>query len=267
MSGRALAYLADFTVRMATRKYRKVPIGQLFGSRLGARFNRWEFCKGPGLLSNHIQILTSVWESSRLSYMGTKAERVDAFAREHTFVRPRDLRALSVSHSHLWHLTRAGKVERVARGLYRAKGTEISEYETLLEVFRRVPHGVLCLSSALRFHELTTENPFEVWIALERGTWTPKMKYPPIRVVHLSKAPFEFGIDKRSVAGGKLRVYSPAKTVADCFKFRSRIGTETAIEALRSCIREKKASVEDLWRAAKICRVSNVMRPYMESLA
>jgi predicted transcriptional regulator of viral defense system len=198
--------------------------------------------------------------------MRTKAERVDAFAQKHKFVRPRDLKALSVSRSHLWHLTKAGKVERVGRGLYRARDTEISEYETLLEVFKRIPHGVLCLSSALRFHELTTENPFEVWIALKRGAWTPKMEYPPIRVAHFSKAPFEFGIERRSVAGGELRVYSPAKTVADCFKFRSRIGMETAIEALRSCIREKKASVEDLWRAAKVCRVANVMRPYMESL-
>jgi len=198
--------------------------------------------------------------------MKTKAERIDAFARKHTFVLPRDLKALSVSHSHLWHLTKAGKVERVGRGLYRAKGTQISEYESFLEIFKRVPQCVLCLSSALRFHELTTENPFEVWIAVERGAWTPQMEYPPLRVVHFSRPAFEFGIQTRSVAGGKVRVYSPAKTVADCFKFRSRIGTETAVEALRRSIQEKRASVDELWRAAKVCRVANVIRPYMESL-
>lgn len=198
--------------------------------------------------------------------MRTKAERVDAFTRQHTLVRPKDLKALSVSHSHLWHLTKSGKIERIGRGLYRAKDTAVSEYETLLEVSKKVPLGVLCLSSALRYHELTTENPFEIWIAIERGAWTPKMDYPPIRVVHYSKATFKFGIQIHSVAGGKLRVYSPAKTVADCFKFRSKIGMETAIQALRSCFREKKASIDDLWSAAKVCRVANVMRPYMESL-
>ena len=93
-----------------------------------------------------------------------------------------------------------------------------------------------------------------------------RLIYPPIRVVHFSKAAFEFGIQTHSVAGGKVRVYSPAKTVADCFKFRSKIGMETAIQVLRSCFREKKTSIENLWRAAKVCRVANVMRPYMESL-
>ena len=154
----------------------------------------------------------------------------------------------------------------MGRGLYRAKEAPISTNETLLEVAKRVPLGVLCLSSALRFHELTTENPFEVWLAIERGAWSPKLDYPPVRVVHFSEAAFKFGIETHSVEGGTLRVYSPAKTVADCFKFRSKIGVETAIQALRSAYREKKATMDELWRAAKVCRVVNVMRPYMESL-
>ena len=175
-------------------------------------------------------------------------------------------KGLSVSRSHLWNLAKAGKIERVGRGLYRAKEAPISTNETLLEVAKRVPLGVLCLSSALRFHELTTENPFEVWLAIERGAWSPKLDYPPVRVVHFSEAAFKFGIETHSVEGGALRVYSPAKTVADCFKFRSKIGMETAIQALRSAYREKKATMDELWRAAKVCRVVNVMRPYMESL-
>ena len=195
-----------------------------------------------------------------------KVEHVGALVQKRTLVRSKELKGLSASRSHLWNLAKAGKIERVGRGLYRAKEAPISTNETLLEVAKRVPLGVLCLSSALRFHELTTENPFEVWLAIERGAWSPKLDYPPVRVVHFSEAAFKFGIETHSVEGGTLRVYSPAKTVADCFKFRSKIGMETAIQALRSAYREKKATMDDLWRAAKVCRVVNVMRPYMESL-
>ena len=181
-------------------------------------------------------------------------------------MRSKELEGLSVSRSHLWNLAKAGKIERVGLGLYRAKEAPISANETLLEVAKRVPLGVLCLSSALRFHELTTENPFEAWLAIERGAWSPKLDYPPLRVIHFSEASFKFGIETHSMDGGKLRVYSPAKTVADCFKFRSKIGMETAIQALRSAYREKKATMDQLWSSAKVCRVVNVMRPYMESL-
>jgi predicted transcriptional regulator of viral defense system len=195
-----------------------------------------------------------------------KVEHVGAIVQKQTLVRSKELKGLSVSRSHLWNLAKAGKIERVGRGLYRTKETPISANETLLEVAKRVPLGVLCLSSALRYHELTTENPFEIWLAIERGAWSPKLDYPPVRIVHFSEAAFEFGIETHSEDGGTLRVYSPAKTVADCFKFRSKIGMETAIQALRSAYREKKASMDQLWRAAKVCRVVNVMRPYMESL-
>jgi predicted transcriptional regulator of viral defense system len=195
-----------------------------------------------------------------------KAEDVGDIVRRRTLVRAKELGELSLSRSHLWNLAQAGKIERVGHGLYRAKNAPISVHETLLEVAKRVPLGVLCLSSALRFHELTTENPFEVWLAIERGAWTPKMEYPTLRVVHFSKGAFEFGIEAHSVDGGSLRVYSPAKTVADCFKFRSKIGMETAIQALRAAYREKKATMDELWRAANVCRVVNVIRPYMESL-
>lgn len=195
-----------------------------------------------------------------------KAEHVGDLVQKRTLVRSKELKDLSVSRAHLWNLAKAGKIERVGHGLYRAKDAPISANEALLEVAKRVPRGVLCLASALRYHELTTENAFEVWLAIERGAWTPKLDYPPLHVVHVSKAAFEFGVEVHTVEGGTLRVYGPAKTVADCFKFRSKIGTETAIHALRAAYREKRASMDELWRAAKVCRVSNVMRPYMESL-
>lgn len=198
--------------------------------------------------------------------MSKKAESVGAIVQTRKLLRSKDLRDHSLNRSHLWNLAQAGKIERVGRGLYRAKNAPISEYETLLEVMKRVPSGVLCLSSALRFHELTTENPFETWLAIERGTWTPRIDFPPVRIVHFSKSAFEYGLQTYPVDGGALRVYTPAKTVADCFKLRSRVGMETAIEALRAAYKERKASMDDLWKAAKICRVVNVIRPYMESL-
>jgi hypothetical protein len=133
--------------------------------------------------------------------VSTKADRINSFARKQALVRAKDLKTLSVSRSYLWNLTKGGQLERVGRGLYRHKDTAISEYETLLEVSKMVPLAVLCLSSALRYHELTTENPFEIWIAIERGAWTPKLDYLSIRTVHFSKAAFEFGIETHSQVG------------------------------------------------------------------
>jgi len=195
------------------------------------------------------------------SGMETHMERLLDFVGQQSVVRPRDLDRLDIPRNYLGRMVRAGMLERVGRGLYS------SENRTLVEVCRKVPSAVVCLSSALRFHELTTENPFEVWIALKQGAWTPSFEYPPIRVVRYSGPSLTFGAAQHMIEGVPIKVYSPAKTVADCFKFRSKVGTELAIQALRECFREKKASMDELWEAAKICRVANVMRPYMESLS
>ena len=194
-------------------------------------------------------------------------ERLRRFADQQTVIRPGDLERLAVPRNYLGRLVRAGRLERVGRGLYSSADHPPSENRTLLEVCRKVPQAVICLASALRFHELTTENPFEVWIALKPGAWSPRTEYPPIRVVRVSGDALTFGVAEHLVEGTKIKVYSPAKTVADCFKFRSKIGTELSIQALRECFREKKATMDELWEAAKVCRVSNVMRPYMESLS
>lgn len=194
-------------------------------------------------------------------------ERLLRFADQQTVIRPGDLERLSVPRNYLGRLVQAGKLERVGRGLYSSAEHPPSENRTLLEVCRKVPQAVICLSSALRFHELTTENPFEVWIALKPGAWSPRIEYPPIRVVRVSGDALTFGVEEHRVEGTKIKVYSPAKIVADCFKFRSKIGTELALQALRDCFREKKATMDELWEAAKVCRVSNVMRPYMESFS
>jgi predicted transcriptional regulator of viral defense system len=197
--------------------------------------------------------------------MAKSAEIVEQ-VRVKKLVRPKDLAAFAGSRSHLWNLAKSGRISRVGRGLYRDKESPISDGEIYVELAVRVPHGVLCLASALRYHELSTENPSEVWLAIERGTWTPKIDFPPVRFNHFSKRAFEFGIETHPLDGVPVHVYSPAKTVADCFKFRSKVGMETAIEALRAAYREKKATMDELWKAAKVCRVNNVIRPYMESL-
>ncbi len=199
--------------------------------------------------------------------MKTAAERVLQLAQRESVIRGRDLDTLGIPRNTLLRLVRAGNLERVSRGLYSSPQSPATEHRTLVEVCKRVPQAVICLSSALRFHELTTENPFEVWIALKRGSWKPRTSYPPIRAVHFSGEAFEFGITKRSTEDGSIRVYSPAKTVADCFKFKSKVGTDVAIQSLREALRQRKATMDELWKAARVCRVANVMRPYMESLS
>ena len=197
----------------------------------------------------------------------TQMDRLLKYAGRHSVIRPGDLDSLGIPRNYLSRLVRKGKLERVGRGIYSSVSRPPTENRTLVEVCRKVPQAVVCLSSALRFHELTTENPFEVWIALKPGAWTPRSEYPPVRVVHFSGPSLSFGALEHVIEGTTIKVYSPAKTVADCFKFRSKIGTELAIRALRECFREKKASMDELWEAAKVCRVANVMRPYTESLS
>jgi predicted transcriptional regulator of viral defense system len=125
---------------------------------------------------------------------------------------------------------------------------------------------VVCLLSALRFHDLTTQAPFEIWLAIGEKAWRPRMKYPPLRIVRFSMAALGAGIEKHQIEGVTVHVYTPAKTVADCFKYRNKIGLDVAIEALRECWRARRCTMDDLWHFAGICRVRNVMRPYLEAL-
>jgi predicted transcriptional regulator of viral defense system len=161
----------------------------------------------------------------------------------------------------------AGQLVRVARGLYAMPGFQSSENGALVAVAKRAPDVVFCLLTALRIHDLTTQAPFEVWIAIGNKSHPPRLAYPLLRTVHFSEAALTSGIETRRVDGVKIQVTSVAKTVADCFKFRNKIGLDVALEALREARRAKKASADDLWRYAKINRVTNVMRPYLEAVA
>jgi len=196
----------------------------------------------------------------------TKAEQVVEFILKRGVVRSRDIERIGVSREYLRILATNGVVERIGRGLYTLPDDEPSEHRSLVEAARRVPHGVVCLLSALQFHQLTTQLPREVWLAVDRRAWKPVSGGPPLRIVKFSGSSLTEGVEHHEIEGTPVRIYCPAKTVADCFKYRNKIGLDVALEALRDCWRERRCSMDDLWRYAKVCRVANVMRPYLESL-
>jgi predicted transcriptional regulator of viral defense system len=142
----------------------------------------------------------------------------------------------------------------------------VTEFHSLEEACKRVPHGIVCLLSALRFHGLTTQAPFEVWLAIDRKARLPRLGALPLRIVRFSGRALKEGVEEHRIEGVPVKTYNPAKTVADCFKYRNKIGLDVALEALRDCRRQRKCTNDELWRYAKVCRVANVMRPYMEAL-
>jgi predicted transcriptional regulator of viral defense system len=187
-------------------------------------------------------------------------------ARRKGVIRPRDLIDAGLSPVSLWRLYKKEKLIKVGRGMYALPDADITENNTLVEAAVRVPHGVICLLSALRFHDLTTQSPFQVWMAIDAKARRPTERIIPLRFVRFSGDALSAGIEINRIQGVDLKVYNAAKTVADCFKYRNKIGMDVAIEALRDCLRYRKATVDELWRYAKVCRVSEVMRPYMEAI-
>ena len=198
--------------------------------------------------------------------MDTHADRIVAIAHERGLFRPRDLVPHGIPRASLMHAVRSGRIERIGRGLYALPGSQKSEHCELAEVARRVPDGVVCLLSALRFHDLTTQAPFEVWLAIDRKAAAPTFSYPPLRLVWSSGSAREVGVEEHVVDGVPVRVTSIAKTIADCFKYRNKIGLDVALEALREAWDAKRVTAAELWRCAKANRVANVMLPYCEAL-
>jgi predicted transcriptional regulator of viral defense system len=198
--------------------------------------------------------------------MAKPFQKIMQYVGRHGIVRPRDIEAIGLPREYLVRLHRQGKLNRPGRGIYTLPDANVTEHHTYAELAKRVPEAVLCLLSALAFHQITTQSPASVWIALRKGARTPALASPSLRIVRLSGPSLTEGIEKHQVEGVPVRVYSAAKTVADCFKFRNKIGLDVAIEALKDCLRQKKATVNDIHRYAKVCRVSNVIRPYMEAL-
>lgn len=197
----------------------------------------------------------------------TQATRILALARKRGVLRPGDLQGVEAARVALTRLVAAGRLERVGRGLYRLPGAHASEHETLIAVAAQVPQAVFCLLTALQFHGLTTQLPREVWIAMPRGSHVPRLDYPPLKMVQSSGDAFGAGVETQVHDHVPLRVYGVARTVADCFKHRNKIGLDVALEALRDALKQKKTTVDELWHYARICRVTNVMRPYLEAMA
>lgn len=180
--------------------------------------------------------------------------------------RPRDLVRLGLRREYAQRLANRGELLRVARGLYAVPDAKISSHRTLAEVAKVVPCGTICLLTALRYHGLTTQSPPEVWIALNVHAWKPRNTPFPVRTVYFSGTALNQGVEMHKIDGVPVRIYSAAKTVADCFKYRNKIGVEVAVEALRDYLKQHRRGSDELWHFAKICRVSNVMRPYLEAV-
>jgi len=197
----------------------------------------------------------------------THTQRTLNLLRQQGMLRASDLDTISVPRVVLTRLCAAGRIERIGRGLYRLPGTPGSEHEALATIAIKVPQAVFCLLTALQFHELTTQLPREVWIAMPRGSHPPRIDYPPVKMVQMAGDIYTAGIEEHERDGIKLHVYSVAKTVADCFKHRNRIGLDVALEALKDAWSSRKASADELWNHAKVCRVANVMRPYLDTIA
>lgn len=196
----------------------------------------------------------------------THTDKLRKLAKRHGLLRPRDLAPAGVPRVYLKQLVERGELLKTGRGLYVRAGASLTVNHSLAAATKLSPRGVICLLSALRFHGLTTENPAEVWLAVPREARAPKSSSPALRVTRFSGQMMTAGIESHVIEGIPVRVYSAAKTVADCFRFRNRIGVNIAVEALRDSWQNKKANSDELWRYAKICRVLNVMRPYFDSL-
>ena len=202
----------------------------------------------------------------------TQTNRLLALAQATGVLRPRDLDAQQIPRYYLHRLWRRGLLERDARGLYRTPERELNEHHSLVEASKQVPQGVVCLLSSLQFHGLTTQNPFEVWLAIPEKARRPHPEGLPLRIVRFSGQALTAGVEEHRIEGVVVKVYHPAKTVADCFKYRHKIGLDVAIEALRDALTlrtmegSKLCSVDEIWHYAQICRVANIIKPYLEAL-
>jgi len=194
------------------------------------------------------------------------SDRLLALARRRALILAADVTRAGIHSQVLTRLVRAGRLERVARGLYRVAGRAVTEHHGLVLAARAAPRGVVCLLSALSFHGIGTEVPFEVWLAIDRRARAPLLRQPPLRVVRFSGGALTEGIETHRIEGQSVRVYGVAKTLADLFKYRHKVGLAVALEALREAWRDRRFTMAALTRHARTCRVERVMRPYLESL-
>jgi len=193
-------------------------------------------------------------------------ERVLDLVKRLGVIRTRDLSDRGLHHESLRRLCKDGVLVKTGRGLYELADADVTEHHSLALIGRKISNAVVCLLSALQFHDIGTQSPSKVWIAIDRKAGKPKMDYPPLRIVRFTGHALNAGIETRVIEGVTVKIYNPAKTVADCFKYRNKIGLDVALEALRECLREQHCTNDELWHFAKVCRVANVMRPYLEAV-
>lgn len=196
----------------------------------------------------------------------TDRDRLLKLARERGIISAAEVREAGIHSQQLTRLVEAGLLQRTARGQYRFADAPLSEHHGVVLASRAVPRGVICLLSALELHGIGTQLPPEIWIAVERRERTPSVRGIPLRVVRFSGAAFTEGVQTQKIEGRKVRVYGVAKTLADLFKYRNKIGLDVALEALREAWRDRRFTMDELDRAARVCRVDTVMRPYVETV-
>jgi predicted transcriptional regulator of viral defense system len=196
----------------------------------------------------------------------SKEQSVIDLAKKLGTIRIKDLLEHGIHPEYVRRLVQKEFFVRSARGLYSLADSEITEHHSFAILGKRIPKGVVCLTSALRFHNIGTQLPRKIWLALEKGSAQPRLSYPPLSIVRFSGPAFSEGIEEHKIEGVTVKIYNPAKSVADCFKFRNRIGLEAAIEAARESLNERKATSDQIYHYAKICRVWNVIKPYLEAL-
>jgi predicted transcriptional regulator of viral defense system len=205
-------------------------------------------------------------ENREYNMEAVKTKEVIEIIKRVGILRPRDLDAYNIPREHLRRLHNRGLIKKNGRGLYTLTDADINEHHSLAEACKKVPHGIICLLSALHFHDMTTQLPFEVWMAIDRKARKPKIDNLALQIVRFSGPALNTGLEEHIIESVKVRVYNPAKTVVDCFKYRNKIGLDVALEALKDCWGKNLCTKDELWKYAEICRVSNIMRPYLESL-
>jgi len=196
----------------------------------------------------------------------TQEDKILELLKGSVFLRSRDLKKHGLFRTALMRLVQKGKVIRIERGLYMRPGGPETEHISLLEVAKKVPGAVICLLTALRFHGIGTQEPYQVWIAIGRKSKKPRTSSTLVRIVRFSEASLLYGVDEHKILGTTLRITNPAKTVADCFKYRNKVGLDVAIEALREGLRDRRFTTDEFYRAALVCRVWNVVKPYAEAM-
>lgn len=198
--------------------------------------------------------------------MKTQREIVKELLDTTPLMNSREFSSVGIDTKTLTRMVDEGEIQRIARGLYTAIDYTPGTHHSLIESCKLIDTGVVCLLSALSFHGIGTQNPSDVWIAIPRGTRTPRVSEYPIQIFLFSGDAYSSGLEEHTVDGVVINVYCIAKTIADCIKYRNKIGLDVALEALKDVIQNKRASVDELLHYAKICRVEKVMKPYMESL-